>query len=131
MKLAGTEKSDHQRHGRIIHPCTRHTKGWCLNTMTVHVFPNKAYKLQKWYIWHMIHKPRHISACKWIARVAMLNNYPMEFPTPSRVVPRKLDQKELLEVLEDGTPTLWKFQMDKKGFDASPGTIKEFNKMYD
>eukprot|EP00957_Ditylum_brightwellii_P044785 3397401-Ditylum_brightwellii.AAC.1 len=22
----------------------------CLNTVTVHVFPNKVYKLQKWYI---------------------------------------------------------------------------------
>eukprot|EP00957_Ditylum_brightwellii_P126924 9676032-Ditylum_brightwellii.AAC.1 len=60
--------------------------------MAVHVFPNKAYKLQKQYIWHIIHKPRHISACKWIVRVIKLNNYLMEFPTPPGVVPRKLDQ---------------------------------------
>eukprot|EP00957_Ditylum_brightwellii_P057934 4392473-Ditylum_brightwellii.AAC.1 len=40
-----------------------------LNAKTVQVFPNKAFKLQKWYIWHMIYKPRHISVCKWISRV--------------------------------------------------------------
>eukprot|EP00957_Ditylum_brightwellii_P074566 5666177-Ditylum_brightwellii.AAC.1 len=27
----------------------------CFNAVTVHVFPNKAYKLQKQYIRHMMH----------------------------------------------------------------------------
>eukprot|EP00957_Ditylum_brightwellii_P164421 12517715-Ditylum_brightwellii.AAC.1 len=61
--------------------------------MTVQVFPNKAYKLQKWYIWHMIHKPRHISIHKWISRVIKLNNYLMEFPTPTGIEARKLELK--------------------------------------
>eukprot|EP00957_Ditylum_brightwellii_P126900 9673443-Ditylum_brightwellii.AAC.1 len=46
-----------------------------------------------------------------------------------RVVPRKLDSEKLLEVLENRIPTLWKFQMDKEGFDASSSTIKEFTEM--
>eukprot|EP00957_Ditylum_brightwellii_P131220 10008229-Ditylum_brightwellii.AAC.1 len=41
---------------------------------------------------------------------------------------KKLDQKDLLEVLENGMLTLWKFQMDKKGFNANSITVKEFTK---
>eukprot|EP00957_Ditylum_brightwellii_P112590 8582656-Ditylum_brightwellii.AAC.1 len=35
-----------------------------------------------------------------------------------------MDWEEILEVLENGIPTLWKFQMNKEGFDASSSTIK-------
>eukprot|EP00957_Ditylum_brightwellii_P179578 13679769-Ditylum_brightwellii.AAC.1 len=48
---------------------------------------------------------------------------------PPRVVPRKLYCKEILEVLENGTPTLWKFKMDKEGFATSSSTIKEFTEI--
>eukprot|EP00957_Ditylum_brightwellii_P148976 11342655-Ditylum_brightwellii.AAC.1 len=78
---------------------------YCLNAMTVQVFPNKVYKLQKWYIWHMTHKPGHIPVRKWIAMVVKLNNYLMEFPMPTGVDAKKLEQEELLEVLENGIPT--------------------------
>eukprot|EP00957_Ditylum_brightwellii_P001254 98131-Ditylum_brightwellii.AAC.2 len=60
----------------------------------------------------MMHKPRHISAHKWIARVIRLNNYLMEFPTPTGIVAKKLEDEEILEVLENRIPTSWKFQMD-------------------
>eukprot|EP00957_Ditylum_brightwellii_P000048 3486-Ditylum_brightwellii.AAC.1 len=63
----------------------------CLNAVTVQVFPNKAYKLQKWYFQHMVHKPRHIPICKWIARVVKLNNYLTEFPMPAGVDARRLE----------------------------------------
>eukprot|EP00957_Ditylum_brightwellii_P102102 7782598-Ditylum_brightwellii.AAC.1 len=33
----------------------------CLNAVIVHMFPNKAYKLQKWYIQNMMYKSRHVS----------------------------------------------------------------------
>eukprot|EP00957_Ditylum_brightwellii_P177722 13537828-Ditylum_brightwellii.AAC.1 len=69
----------------------------CLNVMTVQVFPIKAYKLQKWYIQYMMHKPRHVSIYKWIARVIKLNNYLTEFPMLIRVKSKKLKQEELLE----------------------------------
>eukprot|EP00957_Ditylum_brightwellii_P047447 3603961-Ditylum_brightwellii.AAC.1 len=86
----------------------------CLNAVTVQVFPNKAYKLQKMYISHMMYKPRHISVCKWIARDIKLNNYLMEFPTPTGIMAKKLEDEEILEVLENGIPTSWNFQMDKE-----------------
>eukprot|EP00957_Ditylum_brightwellii_P065137 4940522-Ditylum_brightwellii.AAC.1 len=69
----------------------------CLNAMTVQMFPNKAFKLQKQYIWHMMHKPRNILVHKWIARAIKFNNYLTEFPTPTGVEARKLEQEELLE----------------------------------
>eukprot|EP00957_Ditylum_brightwellii_P105288 8026230-Ditylum_brightwellii.AAC.1 len=76
----------------------------------------------------MMYKPRHIPIRKWIARVVKLNNYLMEFPIPTGVEAKKLEQEELLEVLENGIPTLWRFQMDKEGFDVSSSTFKEFTK---
>eukprot|EP00957_Ditylum_brightwellii_P150667 11471848-Ditylum_brightwellii.AAC.1 len=100
----------------------------CLNFMTVQMFPNKAYKLQKQYIWHMMHKPRHISVCKWIARVIKLNIYLMEFPTPTEIEARKLETEGILEVLENGIPTSLKFQIDKEGFNANSSTFKDFTK---
>eukprot|EP00957_Ditylum_brightwellii_P124086 9458626-Ditylum_brightwellii.AAC.1 len=36
----------------------------CLNAVMAHIFPSKAQKLQKLYIWHMMHKPRHVSTHK-------------------------------------------------------------------
>eukprot|EP00957_Ditylum_brightwellii_P058502 4436295-Ditylum_brightwellii.AAC.1 len=101
----------------------------CLNAVTIHVFLNKAYKLQKQYIWHMIQKTRHMSPHKWTARVIKLNNYLTEFPMLSRVKAKKMDQEEILEVLEIGIPTSWKFQMDKEGVDKSSSTVKEFTKI--
>eukprot|EP00957_Ditylum_brightwellii_P125985 9605384-Ditylum_brightwellii.AAC.1 len=47
----------------------------CLDAIMVHICPNKAYELQKQCIWHTMQKPRHISACRWIARVSKLNNF--------------------------------------------------------
>eukprot|EP00957_Ditylum_brightwellii_P101822 7760487-Ditylum_brightwellii.AAC.2 len=78
----------------------------CLNAVTVCIFPNRAYKLQKWCIWHMMHNLRHMSACKWIARVIKLKKYPSEFPTPANIEATKMDQEKILEVLENRIPTL-------------------------
>eukprot|EP00957_Ditylum_brightwellii_P018625 1399020-Ditylum_brightwellii.AAC.1 len=94
--------------------------------MSVQMFPNKAYKLQKRYICHMMHKPRHISIHKWIARVAKLNNYLTEFPMPVGIVVKEQEDEAILEVLENGISTSWKFQMDKEGFNASSSAIRKF-----
>eukprot|EP00957_Ditylum_brightwellii_P069068 5243096-Ditylum_brightwellii.AAC.1 len=75
-----------------------------------------------------MHNPRHVSAHKQIARLIELNNYLMEFPMQPGVDPRKIDWKGILEVLENGVFTLWKFQMGRQGFNASSSTIKEFIK---
>eukprot|EP00957_Ditylum_brightwellii_P162660 12386501-Ditylum_brightwellii.AAC.1 len=145
---AGIKRTKCGQHGCCIHPGTRSTEGrctdciqqqasyvqkqtldnlkHCLNAMTFWVFPKKAYKLQKRYIEHMMHKSSHISICKWIYRDVKSNNYLTEFHTPTRVEARKLEPKELLEVLKNGIPTTWKFQMDKEGFNVSSSMLKEF-----
>eukprot|EP00957_Ditylum_brightwellii_P051039 3870068-Ditylum_brightwellii.AAC.1 len=48
---------------------------------------------------------------------------------PPKVATKKLDQEELLQVLENGILMVWKFQMDKDNFNASSSSIKEFNKI--
>eukprot|EP00957_Ditylum_brightwellii_P192586 14662643-Ditylum_brightwellii.AAC.1 len=69
----------------------------CLNAVIVQMFPNKAYKLQRRYLQHMMHKPRHISVRQWIARVIKLNNYLMEFPKPAGIEAKKLEDEEILK----------------------------------
>eukprot|EP00957_Ditylum_brightwellii_P098802 7526850-Ditylum_brightwellii.AAC.2 len=73
----------------------------------------------------MMHKPRHISMHKWIAKVVKLNNYLMEFSTPTGIEAKKLEDEEILEMLENRIPTSWTFQMDKEGFDASSSRLKK------
>eukprot|EP00957_Ditylum_brightwellii_P099746 7598364-Ditylum_brightwellii.AAC.1 len=46
----------------------------------------------------------------------------------SRVTARKMDQEEILEVLENRIPTFQKIQIGKKDVNASSSTIKEFTK---
>eukprot|EP00957_Ditylum_brightwellii_P094516 7197239-Ditylum_brightwellii.AAC.1 len=47
---------------------------------------------------------------------------------PPRVVPRKMDREEILEVLENRISMVWKFQMDKEAFGMSSSTVKDFIK---
>eukprot|EP00957_Ditylum_brightwellii_P134383 10244921-Ditylum_brightwellii.AAC.2 len=74
----------------------------------------------------MMHKPRHVYAHEWIARVVKLYNYWTELPAPTGIEARKLESEESLEFLESRIPTSWKFQMDKKDFDMSSSMLKEF-----
>eukprot|EP00957_Ditylum_brightwellii_P154859 11786197-Ditylum_brightwellii.AAC.1 len=49
----------------------------------------------------------------------------MEFPMPTGIEAKKLEDKEISELLENGSPTSWKFQMDKEGFGVSSSMIKK------
>eukprot|EP00957_Ditylum_brightwellii_P175409 13353330-Ditylum_brightwellii.AAC.1 len=53
----------------------------------------------------------------------------MEFPTPTGIKTKKIEDKDILEVLENRIPTSWKFHMDKEGFDASSSMIKKCMKI--
>eukprot|EP00957_Ditylum_brightwellii_P035988 2726637-Ditylum_brightwellii.AAC.1 len=44
---------------------------------------------------------------------------------PTGVEATALEQEELLEVLENRIPTIWKFQVDKEGFNSSSSTLKD------
>eukprot|EP00957_Ditylum_brightwellii_P011192 847512-Ditylum_brightwellii.AAC.1 len=51
-----------------------------------------------------------------------------EFPTPTGIEAKKLEDEEILEFLENRIPTSWKFQIYKEGFNANSSTIKKLQK---
>eukprot|EP00957_Ditylum_brightwellii_P170820 13001815-Ditylum_brightwellii.AAC.1 len=46
----------------------------CLAAVTEHIFPKKAYKTQKKYIWN-IHSPLRLGSREWILQMIKLNDY--------------------------------------------------------
>eukprot|EP00957_Ditylum_brightwellii_P054401 4121899-Ditylum_brightwellii.AAC.1 len=97
----------------------------CLAAVTEHVFPKKAYKMQKKYI-RNIQKPLVLGYRKWILRMIKLNDYLVHFPVPDRVTATKIAHKEFVDVLEDRVPYQWKLEFEKEGFDLNSSTLKEF-----
>eukprot|EP00957_Ditylum_brightwellii_P052019 3945816-Ditylum_brightwellii.AAC.1 len=53
----------------------------CLAVVTEHMFPKKAYKMQKKYIQN-IRKPLVLGSREWILRIIKLNDYLEFFPVP-------------------------------------------------
>ena len=47
----------------------------CLDDVTVHVFPGKAYKRQKRYMDTGLYKPRATPTKAWVGRILKLKNY--------------------------------------------------------
>eukprot|EP00957_Ditylum_brightwellii_P198088 15091623-Ditylum_brightwellii.AAC.1 len=75
----------------------------CLAAVTKHVFPKKAYKMQKKYTQN-IHKPLRLGSCEWISQMIKLNDYLVHFPVPDGVTAMKIYCKEFVDVLEDRIP---------------------------
>ena len=61
----------------------------CLAAVTEHVFPKKAYKTQKKYLWN-IRKPLRLGLQEWILQIIKLNDYLESFPVPDRVTAAKI-----------------------------------------
>eukprot|EP00957_Ditylum_brightwellii_P037590 2843292-Ditylum_brightwellii.AAC.1 len=97
----------------------------CLAAVTEHVFPKKAYKMQKKNIWN-IHKPLMLGSCKWILQMIKLDDYLAHFLVRHRVTATKISCEEFVDVLEDRIPYQWKLEFKKEGFDSSSSTLKEF-----
>eukprot|EP00957_Ditylum_brightwellii_P050227 3808882-Ditylum_brightwellii.AAC.1 len=89
------------------------------------MFPKKAYKTQKKYIWN-ISKPLVLGSCKWISRRIKLNDYLEFFLVPDGVTATKIAHKEFVDVLDDGVLYQWKLEFEKEGFDSSSFMLKEF-----
>eukprot|EP00957_Ditylum_brightwellii_P201988 15328059-Ditylum_brightwellii.AAC.1 len=95
----------------------------CLVAVTEHVFPKRAYKMQKKYIWNIC-KPLVLGSCEWISRGIKLNDYLEFFPVPEGLTTMKIACEEFVDVLEDGVPCQWKLEFKKEGFDLSSSTLK-------
>eukprot|EP00957_Ditylum_brightwellii_P145235 11061671-Ditylum_brightwellii.AAC.1 len=74
----------------------------CLAAVTDHIFPNEAYKMQKKYIWNILH-----------------------FPVPDGVTAIKISHEEFVDVLEDRILYQWKLEFKKEGFNLSSSMLKE------
>eukprot|EP00957_Ditylum_brightwellii_P130593 9961692-Ditylum_brightwellii.AAC.1 len=89
------------------------------------MFPKKAYKKQKKYIWNS-RKPLVLGSHEWISRMIKLNDYLEFFPVLDGVSTTKIAHEEFINVLEDGVLYHWNLEFEKEGFDSSSSTLKDF-----
>eukprot|EP00957_Ditylum_brightwellii_P028476 2150464-Ditylum_brightwellii.AAC.1 len=78
-----------------------------------HIFPKKAYKMQKKYI-RNIRKPLRLGSQEWISKLIKLNDYLEFFPVLDGVTTTKIALEEFVNVLEDGVPYQWKLEFKKE-----------------
>eukprot|EP00957_Ditylum_brightwellii_P202418 15330068-Ditylum_brightwellii.AAC.1 len=97
----------------------------CLAAVTEHVFPKKAYKIQKKYI-RNICKHLRLGSHKYISQMIKLNDYLVNFPVPEGVTATNISHEEFIDMLEDGIPFQWILELKKEGFNSSSVMIKEF-----
>eukprot|EP00957_Ditylum_brightwellii_P041733 3160479-Ditylum_brightwellii.AAC.1 len=97
----------------------------CCVAVTKHIFPKKAYKIQKKYMQN-IHKPLRLESYKWMSQMNKLNDYSVYFLVPEGMTATKIPCKEFVDILEDGILYQWKLEFEKEGFDLSFSTLKEF-----
>ena len=93
-----------------------------------HVFPAQAAKLQKRYLRRFVRKPMGMTSRMFVARVQdELNNYLPHFPSQVPGEPiQKLDDDEIIDLMEFGVPRSWQKKMEEHNFDSTNTTIGEF-----
>jgi hypothetical protein len=96
----------------------------CLNSLTTHVFPQRALRIQKRYMRRYMRKPREMKMRHFRSRVVEMNNYLARFPAKFNES-QKLDDEELMDLLEFAIPNGWQREMVLQGFDASKASIQE------
>ena len=97
----------------------------CLQDLTAHVFPEQALQVQKRYMRRYVKKPLSMRAKEFVARVVELNDYMLEFPIPTTTpVATKLNNDELMDVLEFALPAPWRKEMARQNFIALTNTPK-------
>ena len=92
----------------------------CLDDLTRHIFPMKAYVKQKRYMRHGMQKPPLMTARQWVTCVRELDGYLPLFPNPSDTrEAESLPEDKLLDALECLSPPRWQRKMMEHGFDLS------------
>ena len=95
----------------------------CLDAVTSYTFPTKALQYQRRFMRRYLRKPRDTTIRKFNSRLQELNAYLEQFPLFGNN--QKLDDDDLLEVLEFSIPNKWQSQMVLQGFNPSERTITE------
>jgi hypothetical protein len=97
-----------------------------LQAVTAHVFPKRAAQLQKRYMRRIVRKPAEMSTKMFAARIQELNNFLPLFPAINDVIVTKLDEDEIVDVMEYGIPRSWQRKMVEHDFDSMSATVREF-----
>ena len=98
----------------------------CMDALARHVFPKRAAQLQKRYMRRFVRKPVTMSTKQFAARLQELNSYLPKFPTtaPGQAVNAKLDDDEIVDIMEFGVPRSWQKKMIEHDFDAVTASIR-------
>ena len=98
-----------------------------VNDVTTHVFPERAARMQKRWMRRQLRKPLELSVREHVARVVEINQALEQFPMADDMEPvQKLDDDELMDILEFGTPNSWQKQMILHDFDPINGNTADF-----
>jgi len=98
----------------------------CLNHVNESMFPQKAYITQTRWMRRYLRKPREMKTRDYVNRVLELNGYLTEFPTPNNNQANKLEDDEIMDILEFSLPSRWRSTMVLQGFNAAEKTTAEF-----
>lgn len=100
----------------------------CLSALTRHVFPKRAAQLQKRYLRRYVRKPEDMTTKQFAARLQELNSYLPKFPTivQDGEPVRKLEEDELVDIMENGVPRAWQRKMIEHDFDVVNASIHDF-----
>ena len=75
----------------------------------------------------VMRKPADMDSQQFVSRVGELNRYLEEFPaTNQRVAATKLEDDELMDILEFSVPNSWQRQMVLQDFDPLDSTPQQF-----
>ena len=94
--------------------------------MTKHAFPAYDFCIQKWYLRRYLIKPRTIKIYSFISRLQELNAYLEDFPPDTEgqeTAPLPAD--EIMDIIYQSMPTIWKNKMIEQGFNFLDSAFKE------
>ena len=78
----------------------------CLDHVNESMFPQKAYITQTRWMRRYLRKPREMKTRDYVNRVLELNGYLTEFPTPNNNQANKLEDDEIMDILEFSLPNM-------------------------
>jgi hypothetical protein len=95
-----------------------------VKSLITHIFPVRALRIQKRYMRRYMRKPRDMKMRTYRNRVVELNNYLARFPSDFNDA-QKIDDEEIVDILEFGTPNKWQYEMVRMGFDSATATSQQ------
>lgn len=83
------------------------------------MFPQNVYSDQLKWIHRFLLKPREVKTRDYVNRAVEINAYLTEFPRKNNEQARKLEDEDLMDILEFSLPKHWRTTMTLQGFSKS------------